>query len=68
MDGGGGMMADDRSSQERGREEKNMGERWHGLSRGWGVPFIVVLGGQHGEGVTPVLMAAIEGAGVDGSH
>jgi hypothetical protein len=32
MDGGGGMMVDSRSSWERGREEKNLGERWHGLS------------------------------------
>jgi hypothetical protein len=33
-----------------------------------GVPFIGVLGGRQGEGATSVLMAAIEGAGVDGSH
>jgi hypothetical protein len=32
MDGGGGMMADGRSSWEQGREEKNLGERWRGLS------------------------------------
>jgi hypothetical protein len=32
MDGGGGMMADGTSSWEQGREEKNMGERWRGLS------------------------------------
>jgi hypothetical protein len=32
MDGCSGMMADDRSSWEQGREEKNLGERWHGLS------------------------------------
>jgi hypothetical protein len=36
MDGGGGMMADGLSSWERGWEQKNLGERWHGLSRGWG--------------------------------
>jgi hypothetical protein len=32
MDGGGGMMADGRSSWELGREEKNLGETWGGLS------------------------------------
>jgi hypothetical protein len=32
MDGGGGLMVDGRSSSERGREEKNMGERWRRLS------------------------------------
>jgi hypothetical protein len=33
---GGGVMADGRRSWERGREEKNLGERWRGLSQGWG--------------------------------
>jgi hypothetical protein len=33
-----------------------------------GAPFIGVLGGRQGEGATPVLMAAIEGASVDSSH
>jgi hypothetical protein len=49
-----------------GREKLGGKVAWVELRMG--VPFIGVLGGRQGEGATLVLMAAIEGAGVDGSH